>query len=656
MPQAKPFQDIQAEIGRLSEIRGQLQSQLAPVHTAARPADTPASAGWVTGSVEGPFKDSFSATISQVETAAVVAQLDRTISNLRRSTREIGQAKADRAKLPRAVLPAQGIPVQKATVLVLFDAGASQAAIEGLLKRYRLHVVRTVPKIGLAVLQANGPTAADGLAAQTAGPEKDLVARLRKEPGVSAAGLNVGLQTSVLPGSSATSGVGPDGREIRWDWADAPGSPSARGLDGNWWQKAIRLPAAWNLLDAIRRRGSAHVKVGVLDVGFAAHEDLSFQIKGDAQPAAADNHGNHVVGIIGARFGNRIGVDGGAPMADIVAAAPQSFEYGADTFLVLSEVVGELVDMIDTNPDMRVINLSLGYNWVANYQRTADTDTEVQRQVTAHGLIVRRVAEMAARHGVVIVAAAGNDSNPVFDIPPVSARYASPFNWAALSSSPAAAPTENIVVVESVGRNRRRSLFSNGGGHVAAPGEAILSTFASIDGEPSPRAYGVESGTSMAAPQATAILALMFAYNPGLTAAQAVAILKRTAMPRSDGAPIVDAFAALLEARPDSLVDLADLNGDGVVDMRDFSLFRLAVRQVEGRSDIPAADLNGDGAISADENVWPRCDLNGSGRLDQADTDARMVRGERMTDLDVMAKAWSDPGTPAQALRALLRQ
>src|SRR5262249_912816 len=147
------------------------------------------------------------------------------------------------------------------------------------------------------------------------------------------------------------------------------------------------------------------------------------------------------------------------------------------------------------------------------------------------------------------------------------------------------------VVVESVGRTGIRSRFSNIDGHLSAPGEGILSAFSYNNFVPSDRSYGVSSGTSMAAPHVTALLPLMQPYNPNLTSQQAVDIIRRTATRDVRAAPRIDAFAAMLEASGDSLKDLADLNNDGVVDMKDFEIFRAALRQVEGRGTAPPTDL-----------------------------------------------------------------
>lgn len=72
--------------------------------------------------------------------------------------------------------------------------------------------------------------------------------------------------------------------------------------------------------------------------------------------------------------------------------------------------------------------------------------------------------------------------------------------------------------------------YSNDGADVIAPGSEILSTVnRSDDGTDSPSAYGVKSGTSMAAPHVTGLAAVIFGVNPDLTASQVKRIIEATA-------------------------------------------------------------------------------------------------------------------------------
>ena len=220
-------------------------------------------------------------------------------------------------------------------------------------------------------------------------------------------------------------------------------------------------------------------------------------------------------------------------------------------------------------------------------------------------------------------------------------------------------------MVESIGRAGAISGFSNVKGRLAAPGEEILSTvaranpfdrhesIAPLASSPVRNNYAVYDGTSMATPHVTGLIALMYAYNPGLKMDEVLGILERTAdRDRNRGhAPVIDAFAALFECRPDALRDLANLDtnderdgGPPRVNMADFLAFKRALKE---------AERNG-GAGPAEGDVFPRSDLNGDGKLSR--DDRRRVKSEMLSDLEVMKKVWEDPQVKADELDKMLDQ
>ena len=122
-----------------------------------------------------------------------------------------------------------------------------------------------------------------------------------------------------------------------------------------------------------------------------------------------------------------------------------------------------------------------------------------------YGSLIRDLCEDAMARGVIIVSAAGNDSDEETE---VDAQWSSPFNWVAMNNrrsyhSPA---FRNVIVVESVGHERQHTPNSNSHGNLSAPGEDILSTVVYTNrNQYRADIYGVQSGTSMAAPQNTAL-------------------------------------------------------------------------------------------------------------------------------------------------------
>jgi len=170
----------------------------------------------------------------------------------------------------------------------------------------------------------------------------------------------------------------------------------------------------------------------------------------------------------------------------------------------------------------------------------------------------------------------------------------------------------------------------------------------------------------MAAPHVTGLIAMMYAYNPDLTSTDVLKILKiydpKTRRSAKAPAPVIDAFDAMVACRNEAFLDLADLTRDGRVDMEDFRMFKRHLRQVE--KNIGNEDLNGDGDSDNDENIYPRSDLNGSGRLSRDPVDEREIRApgdiegkqprKKLSDLGVMMEVWQDTGVSKWDLPKML--
>lgn len=127
------------------------------------------------------------------------------------------------------------------------------------------------------------------------------------------------------------------------------------------------------------------------------------------------NHGNHVMGIIGAKWDTPGGVRGCTPFAHLSACtiAGISGPEGdiPPIYLGLSDIIASLIEFIRTTEGLKVINISLGHNWVANERENPNTSLRVHDLVRAHGVIVHSVADLAADKGIIIASAAGNDSD-----------------------------------------------------------------------------------------------------------------------------------------------------------------------------------------------------------------------------------------------------
>jgi thermitase len=190
-------------------------------------------------------------------------------------------------------------------------------------------------------------------------------------------------------------------------------------------------------------------------------------------------HGTHVSGTIAAVQNNGIGIAGVANNVKIMAI--RTVPDDADE---LDSNVAEAY-MYAAKNGAKVINCSFG------------------KSVNEGGMIVRDVInEIGKKYGVLVIASAGNDSM-------------GPWSWHDNDTSPkypAAFDSENLLVIASTAINGTLSSFSNIGAKtvdVASPGSNIFSTLPG-------NKYGMASGTSMAAPNASGVAAMILGYFPNL--------------------------------------------------------------------------------------------------------------------------------------------
>lgn len=254
-----------------------------------------------------------------------------------------------------------------------------------------------------------------------------------------------------------------------------------------WGLQKIQAPSAWETTS-----GTSSVTVAVVDTGVdLRHPDLQGKLltgrnllQPDAAPQDDGGHGTHVAGTIAATLNNNIGIAGVAAGVSILPVKVlRNTGSGKDTNVAAGIRWA-------TDNGARVINMSF---------TGVETSAVLNEAVT-----------YAASRNVVLVVAAGNEgsSNP---------------------SYPAA--TEPAIAVAATDPSDRRASFSNFGPwvDVAAPGTDVLSTH--WDGGST---YRADSGTSMAAPHVTGVIALLLSVRPGLTIAEIEGILKVTADPLNE--------------------------------------------------------------------------------------------------------------------------
>jgi serine protease len=283
-------------------------------------------------------------------------------------------------------------------------------------------------------------------------------------------------------------------------------------LSGQWGMRKIHAPEAWQE----PRSTGAGIRVGVLDSGLdIGHPDFACAGKVDVPPLAdpdpdgssvpnddVEGHGTHVAGIIAACTDNGVGVVGVAPDSTIVPIQVLS----ASTV----DTIGQLARSIDhaVQQGVHVINMSLGFGAhgsIGSAFYLADSTYDPITQA------IRRAVDA----GVVVVAAAGNDSVPVCGYPAIA---------------------EDVVCVGATDPNDVNSWYGNfpvtpdnedtvGIGLMAPGGRGVpdcgfsasevLSTYArsvdssegDCDGLPG---YASIQGTSMATPHVAGVAALVY--------------------------------------------------------------------------------------------------------------------------------------------------
>jgi len=245
------------------------------------------------------------------------------------------------------------------------------------------------------------------------------------------------------------------------------------GQETPWGITKVQAPAAWNVTQG------EGVKLAVIDTGIdLTHPDLAPNIKGGWNAITTEDdfnddhgHGSHISGTIAA-VDNDQGVVGVAPKVSLYS-----------------------VKVLDKNGLGNVDDILAGMQWAVDHKM------EIVNMSLGSNEFYPDIADMVSamvQAGVIFVAAAGNSQGPV--------------------GYPAAYPGAIAITASDI--NDNISLLSNRGPEIAfiAPGMEVRSTSIQ-DG------YKIRSGTSMAAPHVSGLMALYVAKHKGATPAQARAAL-----------------------------------------------------------------------------------------------------------------------------------
>jgi nucleoid-associated protein YgaU/surface antigen len=284
--------------------------------------------------------------------------------------------------------------------------------------------------------------------------------------------------------------------------------------------------------------------VGIIDTGFSTNNpDIDYsriilgqdRVDGDAnpllQPDEGNEHGTHILGIIAATQDNNIGIDGVNDNAPLwVGRAVGSGQWAES-----------LVEFVDTakasGQPNAVVNLSFDLTQV-NPDGSVTTRYEFTAQEWA-------ALEYAHQNGVIVVAAAGNESSEMSALGQASQVFDNIITVGA---------SENFDPFVSLAQGVDRTSYSSYGTGLdiladgGTPDNPALSTVGDD--------LGTMAGTSVAAARVTGTLSQVWAANPQLSYSQVIEILKSTAtdlnVPNADaetGAGLLNPVAAVYLAQ-----------------------------------------------------------------------------------------------------------
>ncbi len=365
-----------------------------------------------------------------------------------------------------------------------------------------------------------------------------VIARLRRQRGVAYAVPNyVAHAAGWIPNDPGNTHSAQGWQKLQWNFLPGVG---------------VNAPDAWSHMFAVHRPGGRGVVIAVLDTGVAYRSWKQYRkspdftstrfvdpydfVAGNAFPLDREGHGTFVAGMIAESTNNGIGLTGLAYGAKIMPVRVLDADGNGD-----SETIAKGIRYA-VNHGAQVINLSLEFDITVTASEIPD---------------IIRAINFAHRHGVVVVAAAGNDSSRQLAYP---AAAPSVISVGATTKDGCLAGYSNI--------GAKLDLVAPGGGDDASlPNDPACHplrnlpsvhqmTFSDFDSfepgmNPTRFSFPGSYGTSMAAPAVSATAALVIAsrvLGPHPTADQILAHLEQTATPLGGSAPNDDYGYGLVNA------------------------------------------------------------------------------------------------------------
>ena len=342
--------------------------------------------------------------------------------------------------------------------------------------------------------------------------------RLRARPGVAYAQPDYIAQAAgaFFPDDRGRSGLAHGWEKLQWNLLDGPG-----GVDA---------PQAWANLLAVHRPGGSRVRIAVLDTGVAYRDWHGFRESPDLRetrfvdpddviadnhfPLDRDGHGTFVASVIAESTNNQVGLTGLAYGATIMPVRVLSSDGEGDESTIAEGIRFAVAH------HAQIINLSLEF---------------VPDEVRSAGQIPQVVSAIrdARRHGVMVVAAAGNDQTRQLAYP---ARLSGVVSGGATTRDGCLANYSDGGAGLDVGAPGGGSDALQPADPACHPGRVLPSIYQlTLSDPPDWSRFGYPPsyiGTSMSAPQVSAAAALVIAsgvIGPHPTSDQVLARLEQTA-------------------------------------------------------------------------------------------------------------------------------
>ena len=374
----------------------------------------------------------------------------------------------------------------------------------------------------------------------------------------------------------------------------------------NWGVEAVEALSAWKYESYFGK-----VKAGIVDSGvFTAHEDFAdglvlFPDTSYESSNTPDNHGTHVMGIIGATRNNGKGGSGLLSNVEI---------YSAGFSNTITSIINSVVAEIEL--DAKAVNLSVGLakgaTVTSNPYDTVFSDLELASNSGPCAVALYKLLNQGKEF--VVVQSAGNGVIDTRFTDFVTYRsddavqnglfcsvktdgYKYPYYYGTLNQSQIQQVYDRIIVVGGVRNYSSNSVgakfkmfyvqdsvsgtiyLSNGGERVDiyAPATNIFSTVPDLVQNNFTYKYGGLTGTSQAAPFVTAIAAMCFSINPKFTGKQVKDLI-------CDDANSTHVALDYTEINPTCGLDYHPFEGDGkLVSMK--LVAEAALRTVCGKAD-----------------------------------------------------------------------